>query len=767
MGVTVARELHIPGNLRGRRLVVELLPTLCTAVAFAVLAHYDLAGHVPLWGLLLMLAACNVAAVVGSALITPTAAGWVVSVGIAAQMASVTALIYAVGWGATLAVGYVFVASRAIADAGARTWRISAGWALASVLAGQAGIAAGLVPSYVPEPYTHALAGLSVLGTAVVIAVLGQRTAETEAVRAVLEGEIQDRTRADQELREALSLLTATLDSTPDGIIVVGSDARVSHFNARVLDMWGLPRSMLEARGSGALAHIMGQLVHPEQFLSAMEEVSASAGRESFDLLECRDGRLLERYSRPQRVDGEVVGRVWSFRDVTARTELEHKLVHQAFHDSLTGVANTTLFNERLEHAIARAQRWGGGLAVLFLDVDNFKAVNDGFGHGAGDSLLVHIGEVLRRCARSADTVARLGGDEFAILTEDVATPSHALALADRIVAAMRQATTVDGNPVVATVSVGVAVYEPGWTSVEMLRNADLAMYAAKQLGKDRHVEYRGEMYRVIAERMAVENDLHDALDLGQLVVHYQPIVELSTERLVGFEALVRWQHPERGLLSPDEFVRVAEDAGLIEQIDRHVLTDAAREAAAWGRPGASYGPGGYLISVNVSARRLIDPSLTADVAAVMQDLVPASATLVLEVTESAMLRDTETAIEQLRAVRALGAKVALDDFGTGYSSLAHLRQLPIDILKIDRTFVGDLTRDEAGDRGVASAILQLSRSMGLDCIAEGVESPAQAAALRRLGCALAQGMYLGPPLDTEGARRMVNGSRARAGARS
>ncbi len=732
---------------------------MCTAGAYVVLGHFGLAGHLPIWALLLMLVACNAAAGLGTLLITPGAELWVVSVGIGAQMAAITALIYAIGWGATLAVGYLFVAARAVADGGARTWRVSVLWTAAAVLLGQLGIAIGLVPSYVKQPYTHGLAALSVLGTAVVIGLLGQKTAETEAARAELEAEVGDRARANRELRQALSLLTATLDSTADGIVVVDSAARVTHFNAQVLEMWGLPAQVLD-EGGGALELMMDQLVNPEQFLARIEEVTPSGDAETFDLLECKDGRVFERYSRPQRVDGEVVGRVWSFRDVTTRTELEHKLVQQAFHDSLTGTANATLFNDRLDHAVRRAERAGPGVAVLFLDVDNFKAVNDNHGHGAGDSLLVHIGEVLNGCVRSVDTVARLGGDEFAVLVEDVGDPSAAAALAERVVAAMRSPISLEGNPVVATVSVGVAVQEPGWTSVDLLRNADLAMYTAKQLGKDRYVEYRGEMYRAIAERLTLENDLHDAVELGQLVVHYQPIVEISSGRLAGFEALVRWQHPTRGLLRPDDFVPVAEDAGLIERIDRHVLAEAAREVVSWGRPGC-------VISVNVSARRLIDPALTTDVAGVLRDLVATSATLVLEVTESAMLRDTDTAIEQLRAVRALGAKVALDDFGTGYSSLAHLRQLPIDILKIDRTFVGDLTRETAAERGVANAILQVARSMGLDTIAEGVETEDQLATLQRLGCSLAQGTYLGAPVDGAAARRLVTGRRTRVVARS
>ncbi|HZQ57733.1 MAG TPA: EAL domain-containing protein [Acidimicrobiales bacterium] len=757
---------HIPDMvraLRARGRAVVVLPSLCTAGAFSVLAHFKLVGDLPLWALLLLLAGASAVALGCSRFVTRATPAPLLALAIGLEVTGVTVVIYAIGWGAALSVGYLFVAFRAVSEAGSRAWRMAVPWTLAGVAAGEVAVGAGAVHSYIANPYSHGLAALTALGTSVVIGLVGQHKAETEQIRAALEEEIAVRVGVDGELRKALSLLTATLDSTADGIVVVDSSARVTHFNAHVLEMWGLPEDVLDH--GGAMALMMEQLVHPEQFAAKLEEVTASGDVESYDLLECKDGRVFERYSRPQRVDGDVVGRVWSFRDVTARTELEVKLKHQAFHDSLTGVANTTLFNDRLEHALRRAERTGGGMAVLFLDLDNFKVVNDSYGHAAGDTLLVHIGRTLTECVRSSDTVARLGGDEFAVLVEDLAEPGEAAALAERVMAAMRAPLTIAGNAVVATVSIGVACHERGWTSVDLLRNADLAMYTAKQLGKDRHVEYRGEMYRMIAERTALGNHLHDAV-ARELVVHYQPIIELPSGRLAGFEALVRWDHPERGLLLPDEFIPIAEEIGLVHEIDRHVLMAAASEVQSWG-------PAPYLITVNVSARRLLDPALTSDVATVLNDVLPASSTLVLEVTESAVLRDTDTAMEQLRAVRALGAKVALDDFGTGYSSLAHLRQLPIDIVKIDRTFVADLAPcpegasqgapHGAGDRGVANAILHLARSMGLEAIAEGVESVAHVAALERLGCTLAQGMHLGPPTDAAGARRLAAAGRPRA----
>jgi len=742
-----------------RRVATVVVPSLFTGSAFAVLSHFGLVGDLPLGVLLGLLVVVSISGELTGGLIRRDASSLALHAGIAAQVLGVTAIIYAIGWGPTLTVGYLFGFSRALDEAGARVWRVALGWTVAGVSCGQAALALGVVPTYVSDPYVHGIAGLGLLGTAFVMRLLGNKTEETEHTSAELEAEVRDRTRVDRELRSTLSLLTATLDSTADGILVVDHEGTITQYNARFAEMWHIPeRAVANGEEELALVDAVDQLLCPEQFRAKLEELKTMPDAESHDTLEFKDGRVFERYSLPQRVDGSVVGRVWSFRDATARAQLEKELVYQAFHDALTGLANKALFHDRLEHGISRVPRSGLGLAVLFLDIDNFKTVNDTVGHAAGDELLQRVAHLVVGAARTSDTVARLGGDEFAVLMEDIADPAQAVAFAERILDVLRTPLFLEGTEVAPSVSIGVTIHEPGMTSAQLLRNADLAMYTAKDRGKNRYVKFEDAMHTASVERIALEQDLRAALTRGQLAVHFQPIVEVTGRRLIGFEALVRWQHPTRGLLLPDTFIPIAEDAGLVETIDRYVLREACRQARTW--PLAADG-NGYVISVNVSARRLLDPALVDDVAAAMRDLSVSSGSLVLEITESAMLRDTDTAVERLGAVRALGAKVALDDFGTGYSSLAHLRRLPIDILKIDRTFVGDLTGDVAHG-GIANAILQLAQNMGLAAIAEGVETADQLDELRELGCVLAQGYYVGRPLDTTSALELVRAATPR-----
>ena len=566
--------------------------------------------------------------------------------------------------------------------------------------------------------------------------------------------DISDRVAVEDALRETNSLLAATLESTADGILVVDQTGEISSFNRRFAAMWRIPDDVLASRDDArALAWVVGQLCDPDAFLSKVQELYATPEAHSHDVLAFKDGRVFERDSLPRRIGGTVVGRVWSFRDVTARKTLEGELVYQALHDPLTGLANKTLFHDRLDHCIARVERSRGQLAVLFLDIDNFKTVNDSLGHVAGDALLSQVARLLVGSARSSDTVARLGGDEFAILVEDITEIGVAIALAERILATLRASITVDDADVTATVSIGITFHEPGATSEMLLRNADLAMYTAKARGKNRYVEFEDAMHTATVERLGLESDLRRAIVSDELVVHYQPIISLETGLITGFEALVRWEHPTRGLLYPDAFVPAAEESGLIESIDRFVLIEACRQVPRWAREG---GPDrGFAISVNVSARRLLDPTLVDDVTAVMETLRATSNILVLEITESAVLRDTELAIEHLERLRALGALIALDDFGTGYSSLAHLRRLPVDVVKIDRTFVSDLT-DPTARGSIASAILQLARSMRLTAVAEGVETPEQRARLRECGCEFAQGFGIAKPADARTTGRLV-----------
>jgi len=570
--------------------------------------------------------------------------------------------------------------------------------------------------------------------------------------------DISARTMAERESRSSLSLLRATLDSTADGIVVLDLKGNVISLNHRMADMWLLPDTFWDNQlNEGSLGPGLNQLSHPEVFLAKIEELGAHPLMETTDVLEFKDGRVFECFSKPQLIEGRVAGRVWSFRDSTERVRLERELSYQAFHDSLTGLANKALFADRLNQAVARMERTRKPIAVMFLDLDNFKTVNDSLGHATGDDLLRAVADSLMGCVRTADTAARLGGDEFAVLIEYIEGHADILGLADRLLAALRRPIMLDGNEVVSTASIGITFGVPGTTGEQLLRNADLAMYMAKENGKNCYEEYRDHMHTAIVERLELEADLRRTTAGQELVVHYQPIVDLESHDVVGFEALVRWQHPLRGLLSPGAFVPFAEEVGLIDVVDRFVLVEACTQLNYWQKRGL-VGPD-VTISVNLSAHELADATTEANVAEMLAASKFDARNLVLEITESAMMKDTEAVVQNLHALKALGLRIALDDFGTGYSSLAYLEQLPVDILKIDRSFVTALADDE-DQVGLAQAIIKIAETLGHTTIAEGVETAEQVTRLRQLGCRLGQGYHLGVPLDARGTEEML---RARA----
>jgi diguanylate cyclase (GGDEF)-like protein len=570
--------------------------------------------------------------------------------------------------------------------------------------------------------------------------------------------DISARIAMELELRTALSLLKATLESTADGVLVVDHAGTITSVNGRLSEMFRVPEGFLDHKvdrpmDDKSVSFLLEQLVDPEAFIAVTELLSAHPEHETTDILEFKDGRVFERFSRPQLVDGEIVGRVWSFRDSTERVRLESELSYQAFHDSLTGLANKALFTDRLNLAVARMERTRKPIAVMFLDLDNFKTVNDSLGHSVGDQLLGVVAEVLLGCIRSTDTAARLGGDEFAVLIDYLEGHSDIVALAERILTALRRPVTLGTTEVVATASIGITFGVPGTTGEQLLRNADLAMYRAKEHGKDRFEEFRDHMHTAIVERLELEADLRRTMGGNQeLVVHYQPVVDLTTGAIIGFEALVRWQHPLRGLLAPGLFVPFAEEVGLIDVVDRFVLAEACAQLHYWQERGL-VAPGTE-ISVNLSARELTDPGTAIHVAEMLAGSTFDPSNLILEITESAMMHDTETVVQNLHALRALGLRIAVDDFGTGYSSLAYLEQFPVDILKIDRSFVTALTDDETA--GLAQAVIQVAETLALMTVAEGVESAEQAERLRALGCRAAQGYHLGRPLDAHATEEML-----------
>jgi diguanylate cyclase (GGDEF)-like protein/PAS domain S-box-containing protein len=461
-----------------------------------------------------------------------------------------------------------------------------------------------------------------------------------------------------------------------------------------------------------------------------------------------KDGRIIPiSLSASPIVDdtGTIVGLSTIGEDISERKALEERLHHQAFHDPLTGLANRALLKDRLEHAVARFARGAAPLAVLLFDLDSFKGVNDSLGHAHGDELLVAVADELRRCLRQGDTAARLGGDEFAIVLEDLASPADAEVVAERILATLRRPLSENGAQV--TASVGLALVtgderEPG----DLLRDADVAMYVAKRNGKDRCVVFEPTMRTTVIERHTLEDDLRRAVERGEFVVHYQPTYALVDGRLEGVEALVRWQHPLRGTVAPLEFIPVAEEIGLIGAIGAIVLTEACNQMRRWQRDYPALGS--LTLSVNVSVRQLQDPTLPEVVAATLAQSGLDPSALVLELTESVLADDSERTLGVLAQLKALGVRLAIDDFGTGYSSLSYLRRFPIDVIKIDRSFIAGLP---AGPDALAlvQAIVHLGQTLSLQTIAEGIEDAGQLTELQALGCDIGQGYYLARPMTT------------------
>ena len=433
-------------------------------------------------------------------------------------------------------------------------------------------------------------------------------------------------------------------------------------------------------------------------------------------------------------------GIVLTLRDVSERTGLEEELKHQAFHDALSGLANRALFRDRLEHALARATRSKSSLAVLFLDLDDFKLINDSLGHTAGDALLVAVAGRLSASLRSGDTAARFGGDEFAVLVEETTGPEEACQAAERLIAALCAPLVIEDHQIQVRASVGIALSQAGHEDpTEFMQAADVAMYAAKARGKGRYEVYQPDLQAAIVRRLDRTADLQRAIEGREFVVHYQPIVSLDGGNTVGLEALVRWRHPENGLLLPEEFIALAEETGLIVPLDRWVLREACVQTREW--QFCHSDARRLWVSVNMSARHFQDEGLVEDVATALRESDLDPQFLVLEITEGVFVQEAESVIQRMLELKALGVRFAIDDFGTGYSSLSYLRRFPIDILKLDKSFVDDVAVS-VEDGALAETIVQLGKNLHLQTVAEGIEHAPQLEVLRALGCQLGQGFY-------------------------
>ena len=560
----------------------------------------------------------------------------------------------------------------------------------------------------------------------------------------------EHRKGADADLREAMSLLTATLESTADGILVISSDGSVAGFNDQFLKMWAIPPELLDGDSDEPVMRlIISQVANPEAFMARLAEVAESPGAESHDVLDFRDGRTFERYSRPQRVGERIAGRVWSFRDVTPRrlaqeqaeqamTDLAaqaEQLRALAFQDPLTGLANRAVFNQSLTLALTEPRL--KTVDVLLIDLDDFKEVNDILGHQAGDDMLVEVGRRLRGCVPTADVVARLGGDEFVVLL--TACPD-ADTIAACIVRCLHVPVTINGTLLRPSLSLGLAsIGKEAMVASELLREADIAMYAAKAAGKNRFLRFYPEMMTALVQRTVMEAALQLAVTRGEVSVAFQPIVSPRIGLAVQFEALARWDHDGEHI-PPSDFIPMAERSGLIGEIGNEVMGLSLVQLAPWLRADPSRS-----LAVNVSGMQLQEPNFADGVLRLAEACGVGAYQLVLEVTESVFFDPDSGLIRQLSSLREAGVRVALDDFGTGYSSLGRLQDLPVDTVKIDRTFVS-MVRTGQERLPILSSMINMAHSLGLTVTAEGVETAVQADYLTALDCDSLQGYLFSLP---------------------
>ncbi|HUY21453.1 MAG TPA: EAL domain-containing protein [Acidimicrobiales bacterium] len=554
--------------------------------------------------------------------------------------------------------------------------------------------------------------------------------------------------RSESALVDAEERFRNAFEQAPIGIGLASPDGHLVRVNRAYGEILGRDPAALVGR-------VVREFTHPEDWEeNAAQFRSLVAGDIDRYQLEKRyihaDGHVVWVTVSATCVRDEAGGALYvigQIEDVTERREMRERLAHAAVHDQLTGLPNRVLFMDRLELALSRARRDRHHVAIMFLDLDRFKLVNDSLGHESGDLLLGQVARRLGGALRAVDTLARFGGDEFTVLCE-VAERAEAVDIAERLVGAMLKPLTLSGIEMFVSVSVGIALSIDGAESpAEMLRNADVAMYRAKELGPSRIEVYRADDESRTIRRLRTSNELHRALERDELELHYQPMVDLHDETMVGIEALVRWHHPTRGLLLPGEFIALAEDSGLIVPLGAWVLREACRQTALWEQRRAEAGQdtARLNISVNVSAQQLADSTFPRQVASALGEPGLDPDKLWLEITESTLMSTGDATAETLAALRALGLHLEIDDFGTGYSSLSYLKRLPVETLKIDRSFVDELDCD-SDDVAIVRAIVALGESLGLAVVAEGIERTTQATELQDIGCHLAQGYLYGFP---------------------
>lgn len=561
---------------------------------------------------------------------------------------------------------------------------------------------------------------------------------------------VEDRTA---ELAKSLSLVKATLESTADAILVYDANRKIADYNQNFINMWEIPVAILQEKAAHLLVEfVSSKLVDPENFLAKTDAMLEHPEVTGMDTLFLKDGRIIERYYHAQYLGGKVVGRVVSFRDITQQKKLEEQLQHQATHDILTGLVNRLVLSDRIQQAITAAKRDQCMVAVLFIDLDHLKLINDTLGHDVGDEVLKLMATRLQECIRENDTLARIGGDEFVVVMPLVKKIDTIIPLCQKILKKTAEAFQINKRTVNLTASIGISFYpKDGMEASVLLKNADTANHAAKETGRNNFNFFTMELNINAMKRLTLENSLRQALEHNEFLLHYQPLVDPVTRKMLGVEALLRWQHPTLGLIPPQEFIPVAEETGLILPIGDWVLYAACQQNKIWQDQGLLP----VNMAVNLTSKQLSQQNFVAKVVNVLQQTKLDPKYLELEMTESTIIEGSDRVIRVMQEFKNMDIKLVVDDFGTGYSSLNYINRLPIDKIKIDRSFVTEISSNSTGV-AVILAILVMAKSLNIRSLAEGVETKEQLEFLRENHCDEIQGYYFSRPQSAENITKIL-----------
>jgi len=723
----------------GARPRVALSPTALSylmgplaLVTLLLLMHFGAIAHEPVWLWIGVFVAIPVSSLLADRLYARDPSRRNLHIRVATQVAAATMVIYLTGWGPVLVGAYAFLALENVSSAGSRAWRVTALWSLIGIAVGQSVVSLGWAASQLTVPTANALAAMGAFLLIFVIRMAGAIMREKE--------------EAEESMRLSEERFRSLTQNSSDATLVMDRRGRCTYVSPAIQELTGLaPEELID--------RLATDFVHPDD----RDRVRDRLGQEfqaasDSTLVQFRMGRGDSRWRDVEAVVSNqldrpsVAGYVAKIRDITERKEFEAILAHRALHDPLTGLANRQLILDRAEQMLSRVQRTFEPVAAYFIDLDNFKDANDSLGHDAGDKLLQAVAARLTGMLRPSDTVGRLGGDEFVVLVDGVTPDPGPSMMAERIRDTLREPFRVEGYdalPITVTASIGIATGHRN-SAQELLRDADIALYRAKAAGRNGFALFEPAMQSAVVDRLELRSDLDTALRGGQFFLLYQPIVDLDGLGIHGVEALIRWRHPQRGIIPPDDFIPLLEESGQIIDVGRWVLHEACAQATRWhgdGRP--------LTVSVNVSMRQLESDRLVSDVQEALVRSRLGSSWLTLEITESTLMRDARVTVSRLRQLKEVGVNLAIDDFGTGYSSLAYLRQFPVDILKIDRSFVSDM--DQSPDaQALIHTLVELGRTLGLVTLAEGIELGTQLEGLRAERCDAGQGYLFSRPVPAD-----------------